>query len=181
MVDWLVFYLNFSDRHIQDAAGCTSPISNPTPSPSASEATTQHNATLESYLNSYRQNVTAEYTVKAWEVTWKNNTAATVEYSYITTTANASNVSITGKEDFTIFTSTGAATAYFDSINKTGYSLYSTTYERGGAYETYFGHPPSIFKDYRKTDVQSISSAKRSDIGQLDNIVVIANTSTLTS
>ncbi len=60
-------------------AGCTSPISNPTPSPSASVAATQHNATLESYLNFYRQNVTAEYTVKAWEVTWKNNTAATVE------------------------------------------------------------------------------------------------------
>ncbi len=160
-------------------SGCTSPVSNP--SPSSPGATTQHNATLASYLDFYKQNTSANSTITAWEVTWKNNTAATVEYSYITATANASNVSVTGKEDFTIFASTGAATAYFDSINKTGYSLYSTTYERGGAYETYFGHPPSIFKDYRKNDVQSTSSAKRSDIGQLDNIVVIANISTLAS
>ncbi len=161
--------------------GCTSPLGSPSASPSASEATTQHNATLDSYLNFYKQNITANSTITAWEVTWKNNTAATVEYSYINKTTNASNVSITGTEDFTIFTSTGAATAYFNSINKTGYSLYSTMYERGGAYESYFGHPPSVFKDYRKTYDQSMDSATRSDIGQLDNIVVIANVSTLAS
>jgi hypothetical protein len=61
-------------------------------------------------------------------------------------------------------------------MNKTAYSLYSTEYPSGGAYQKATGHPPQIYKDYvyNEGNPFNISEYRRHEILQADNIVLVS-------
>ncbi|MGZ4947208.1 MAG: hypothetical protein ACXV5N_12635 [Halobacteriota archaeon] len=149
-------------------AGCTSPSN--TGSPSSSE-TAQHNASLERLISTYQQVLQENYTVKAYEVTWKNSTTADIDYSVQNKTTNTTTA---GTEEFIMFTSTDAATGYVNS-QKTGYTLASTVFTPGGAYQRANGHAPAIYKYYAKHTGESLLNLTTYEIYQFDNVVIIGN------
>jgi hypothetical protein len=154
-------------------ASCTtSNTSNTNQTPSASEAT--HNATLEKYLNAYKNNQTSNKNsqIKAWEVTWTNSTSARVEFAvYNQTTNSTANV----VDLFTVFPTTQDATNYLNAMNRTAYSLASTQYVGGGAYQNATGQAPQVYKDYvwNEGNPFNIPEYTRHEIVQLDNIIAI--------
>lgn len=65
------------------------------------------------------------------------------------------------------FKSTSNATAYFNSLNRTGYVLAETFYS-DGPYQNIVGHKPSVYKMYEKD-----FGTKLNTIAQLDDLVFI--------
>jgi len=61
-------------------------------------------------------------------------------------------------------------------MNKTEYSLASTQYTSGGAYQLTTGHAPQVYKDYvwNEGNPFNISEYRRHEIEQLDNMIVTA-------
>lgn len=157
-------------------AGCTSSTNNP--SPSTSQATTLHDAALENYLNALQQTEQQNYTIKAWNVSWKNSTTADLEFTAQKQTT-LSNTSIETTVELIHFASPDAATDYINSLNKTGYSLASTVYEQGGAYERARGHAPSVFKEYQRNNGESFFSVSVDKIAQYDDIVWVSTSKLL--
>ncbi len=156
------------------AGGCTSPLTKPSPSASP---TTLHDAALENYLNALQQVEQQNYTIKAWNVSWKNDTTA--ELAFIAQKQTSlSNTSISTKVELIHFASPDAATEYINSLNKTGYSLSSTVYQQGGAYDKARGHAPTVFKEYQRNSDEAFFSVSVDKIAQYDDIVWIS-TSTL--
>jgi outer membrane murein-binding lipoprotein Lpp len=154
-------------------AGCTtSTTSNTNNTPSATTSTATHNATLEKYLSTYKNASYAEknFSVKAWEVTWINSTSANLEYAFLNKTVNRT---VSHVVTWTVFPTTQDATNYLNAMNKTAYSLSSTTYE-GVIYKNVTGHAPAVYKDYvwNEGNPFSISEYKNHEISQLDNIIV---------
>ncbi len=152
-------------------AGCTSPLTNP--SPSASKATSLHDAALENYLSALQQVEQQNYTIKAWNVSWTNSTTAELEFIAQKQT-EVSNTSIYTKVELIHFASPDAATDYINSINKTDYSLSSTAYAQGGAYDRARGHAPSIFKEYQRSSDEAFFSVSVDKIAQYDDIVWVS-------
>ena len=153
------------------AAGCTTnTTSNTNQTPSASTAT--HDASLESYLAGAKNEAYAQKTwnVKAWEVTWINSTSARLENTNLNTTTNATFNEVS---TYTIFPTTQDATNYLNAINKTAYSLASTTYPSSGTYKNITGHAPQTYKYYQwnEGNPSNISEYKLHLIVQFDNIV----------
>lgn len=155
-------------------AGCTSSTN---PSPSASQAPL-HDVALENYLTALQQLEQQNYTIKAWNVSWKNSTTADLEFTAQNQTIS-SNVTINTKVELIHFASPDAATDYVNSLNKTGYSLENTTYQQGGAYERARGHTPSIFKEYQTNSGESFFSVSVDKIAQYDDIVVVSTSKLL--
>jgi hypothetical protein len=60
-------------------------------------------------------------------------------------------------------------------MNKTEYSLVSTQYPAGAAYEKATGHAPDVYKQYAWTEgnPSNISEYKLHFISQMDRIIVI--------
>ncbi len=156
-------------------AGCTIPTNNP--SPSASQATL-HDVALENYLTALQQIEQQNYTIKAWNVSWKNSTTADLEFTAQNQTT-VSNATIYTKVELIHFASPDAATDYVNSLNKTGYSLENTTYQQGGAYERARGHAPSIFKEYQTNSGESFFRVSVDKIAQYDDIVVVSTSKLL--
>ncbi len=156
-------------------AGCTSSFDHP--SPSASSASL-HDAALENYLNALKQSEQQNYTITAWNVSWKNSTTAELDFTAQKQTA-ASNTSINTKVELIHFASPDAATDYIHGLNKTGYSLASSVYENGGAYERARGHAPSIFKEYQKNSGESFFTISVDKIAQYDDIVWVSTSKIL--
>ncbi len=152
-------------------AGCASPFANP--SPSISQAQSLHDAALESYLNALQQVEQQNYTMKTWNVSWKNSTTAELELTAQKQTS-LSNASIRTKVDLIHFASPDAATEYVNSLNKTGYSLSSAAYEQGGAYDRARGHAPTIYKEYQRNSDEAFFSVSVDKIAQYDDIVLVS-------
>jgi hypothetical protein len=153
-------------------AGCTTTTTNTatnqTPSVSATPSAATHNATLENYLavlnnTMYSQN---DQTVKAFEITWINSTSARLHDVEVNKTTN---LTYSGDSTYILFPTTQDATNYLNAMNKTAYSLVSTTCEYGGLYHKVTGYVPQICKLYRWLD----SEYKVHQISQLDNIIEI--------
>ena len=147
-------------------AGCTSPLN--TGAPSTSQATPQHDAFLENFLSSYQNAIQKNFTIKAWEVTWKNSTTADVETALQNKTSGSTT---SGQLEFIVLPSTDAATSYVNS-QKSGYSLASTVYTPGGTYQQAAGHAPSVYKDYERYGGDSLYNVTAYRIEQADNMVV---------
>jgi hypothetical protein len=153
-------------------AGCTNNNNN-NQTPSASTAT--HDAFLEKYLAAYK-NVThsnKNQSYKVWELTWTNSTSARLQYTFLNTTTNAT---WTYDDTLMVFPTSQDATNYLNSLNKTAYSLASTVYTSGGAYQNVTGHAPEIYKSYvwNEGNPFNISEYKYHGIDQLDNIIWIS-------
>ena len=166
------------------AAGCTTnTTSNTNQTPSASESSTAaHNATLENYLATYKNGTYSDKntTVKAYEVTWINSTSARVEQTVLNKTRN---VTVNVVTTVIIFPTTQAATNYLNAINKTNYSLASTQYPSGGAYQIATGHAPTVYKAYEWNEGNpfNISEYKQHAIQQLDYLVATSTGKYLTT
>ena len=162
-------------------SGCTtSTTSNTNQTPSASTAT--HDASLESYLAGAKNETYANknWNVKAYEVTWTNSTSAREE---LTTLNKTTNRTVNGVFTDIIFPTTQDATQYLNGMNKTAYSLGSTQYSSGGAYQKTTGHAPTVYKYYEWNEGNpfNISEYKQHAIQQLDNIIIISTGKFLTT
>ena len=145
-------------------AGCTSPLSAPSPSP----ATAQHNAVLERLVPIYDRQAQKNFTtLKAWEVTWVNSTTVHMQ---ATLRNNTSGETVSVKNEFQAFPSTTDATKYLNS-QKSGYSLVSVAYAGGGAYQQTTGHAPSVYKQYAKVGRTPPNNVTRYGLFQFDNVV----------
>jgi hypothetical protein len=154
-------------------AGCTSSNTNTNnQTPNASTAT--HDAALESYLAGGKNESYAQKNseVKAFEITWINSTTARLE---ITTLNKSTNATINEASTYTIFPTTQEATNYLNALNKTAYSLASTTYPSSGVYKNITGHAPQTYKYYQWNEGNpfNISEYKNHLIVQFDNIVKV--------
>lgn len=152
-------------------SGCRTTTNN-TNQPSATTAA--HDAFLERYIAAYKSNRTADNVsqLKAWEVTWINSTSARVQYSALDKSTNQTGAL---DETFIVFPSSQDATNYLNTMNLTAYSLASTQYPAGGAYEVATGHGPQTYKEYiwNEGNPLNISEYKVHGIHQLDNIIAI--------
>jgi hypothetical protein len=150
--------------------------------PSAAPSTSTHDAFLEKYLAEFK-NAYSEMTnvnVKAWEVTWVNNTSARLEWTIHNKTLNEIH-NYAGT--FIVFPTSQEATNSLNAMNKTAYSLASTQYPSGGAYQKATGHAPEIYKEYQwnEGNPSNISEYKYHEIKQLDNITNTVTAKILTS
>jgi hypothetical protein len=152
-------------------AGCTTSTTNQTTSATPSTATATHDAFLEKYLAEYKNGTSKNYTIKAWEVTWVNSTTARIEWADVNKTTNNTVSRVT---TVMAFPTTQAATNYFNAMNRTAYSIASTQYPSGGAYQRVAGHAPTVYKDYvwNEGDQANISVFVYHDIQQIDNLLI---------
>jgi hypothetical protein len=141
---WSVTFLLVS---VVVAAGCITTTTNQT-STSTSSSAASHDAFLEQYMSQYHNTTleNANYTLKTWDVKWLNGTTVNLVW---TTVNSTSQEVIRGNETIMHFKSTDDATAYFNSLNTTGYTLSETIYP-GGAYQDLTGHAPVPYKAYVK-------------------------------
>ena len=166
-------------------SGCTTSntsTTNQTPSASATSSIAAHNATLENYLATYKNGTYSDKnaTVKAYEVTWINSTSARVEQTVLNKTRNVTANVVT---TLIIFPTTQAATNYINAMPKTNYSLASTQYPSGGAYQIATGHAPTVYKSYEWNEGNpfNISEYKQHAIQQLDYLVATSTGKYLTT
>jgi hypothetical protein len=77
-------------------------------------------------------------------------------------------------EMFIVFPASQDATNYLNTMNLTAYSLASTQYPAGGAYEVVTGHGPQTYKEYiwNEGSPFNISEYTLHEIVQLNNIIV---------
>ena len=159
-------------------AGCTNNTTNQTPS--ASTAT--HDAFLEKYLAEFKNETHSrtDQSFKAWEVTWVNSTSARLQLAFLNKSTNR-----TASTDinFLVFPTTQDATNYLNAMNKTAYSLASTTYGSGGIYQNVTGHAPQIYKAYEwnEGNQYDISEYKFHQIQQFDNLIIVTTGKWLTT
>jgi len=144
-------------------AGCTT-------SPTSSTIT--HDAFLEKYVATYKNvsySDSSRY-IKAWNLAWINSTSACLQYTYFN---NSDNTAWDYDEIIIVFPMSQAATQYLDAMNKTAYTLCSTEYAGGGAYQEITGHAPQIYKDYTYNEGNPLNTSeyRLHEIVQLDNIV----------
>jgi hypothetical protein len=162
-------------------AGCTTTTTNTNQTPNTtSSAATQHDAFLENYLTTYKNVSYSNSTlqIKAWDLQWINSTSARLEWTFL----NKTNKTVNREETFFVFATSQDATDYVNAMNTTAYSLVSTQYESStGAYLNVTGHAPQIYKKYvwNEGNQSNISEYRVHQIGQLDNIVVVATVKVL--
>jgi len=113
-----------------------------------------------------------------WDVAWINSTSVRLENTALN---KSTNTTVNRVETIIVFPTTQDATNYLNALNKTAYSLASTQYISGGAYQKAIGHAPQIYKDYvwNEGNPFNISEYKNHDISQLDNIVFITTSKAL--
>jgi len=161
-------------------AGCASPTSNTSPTPSG--AAGQHNAFLQKYLTTYQDVSKQNATINVWKVTWVNNSAANLQFALGNTSENSSegtNANVSTNASIMHFASVQDATSYVNGLNKTGYDLVSSSYDASNAtdiasaYAQTAGHAPTIDKVYEGGANESVSSAPYRTIEQVDDLVAI--------
>lgn len=143
-------------------SGCTLPTTNNTTTTTGAA----HDAFLARYVNETRDYyLFTDYKLNAWDVTWHNATTVNVVFVVQnTTTGTTENANRTIMR----FPSISDATAYFNSLNQTGYVLSSNIYT-GGIYLRAAGHSPTVYKVYQKgTGLNNTLE----DLQQLDDLVI---------
>ncbi len=155
-------------------AGCTTTNNTTQTSSAAPKAATQHDAFLEKYLTTY-QNLrysNSSLDFKAWELTWINSTSARLQETVLAKTTNRT---VSYDETFILFPTTLDATNYLNAMNTTAYSLASTEYTGGGAYQGATGHAPQIYKQYvwNEGNPSNISEYEFHMIEQIDTMVAV--------
>jgi len=148
-------------------AGCTTTSNN------TNQAATQHDAFLETYLAAYKNTTYASNSthITAWELDWINSTSARVQHTVLNKSTNAT---WAWDETATVFPTTQDATNYVNAMNLTAYSLASTEYTSGGAYQNVTGHAPQIYKVYQYNEINRVHY-----IDQLDNIIFVSTATRL--
>jgi hypothetical protein len=148
-------------------AGCTNATNN------TNQAATQHDAFLETYLAAYKNETYASNGthITAWELDWNNGTLARVQHTVLNKSTNAT---WAWDETVMIFPTSQDATNYVNAMNKTTYSLASTEYPSGGAYQNVTGHAPQIYKVYQYNEINRVHY-----IEQRDNIVFVSTATRL--
>ncbi|MGZ8874539.1 MAG: hypothetical protein ACXW02_07995 [Halobacteriota archaeon] len=158
----------------------TTNTTNQTPSASATQSV-GHGTLLESYLVELKKGVEEDknISVKAWDLTWINNTSAVLQ---LATVNKPTNITYAFDQTFIQFPTIQDATNYLNATNKAEYSLASTQSPSGGAYQKATGHAPQIFKQYvwNEGNPSNISEYKYHEITQDDNIIRIITGKTIT-
>jgi hypothetical protein len=164
-------------------AGCTTSTTstnNQTPSASATQSVGR-GTLLESYLSELKKGLEADKNiiVKAWDLTWINNNSAVLQ---LATVNKSTNITYVSDQTFIQFPTIQDATNYLNSMNKTEYSLASTQFPSGGAYQKATGHAPQVYKQYvwNEGNPSNISEYKYHEITQSDNIIRIITGKTIT-
>ena len=168
------------------AAGCMISSNNnsstQTPSTLTSNATAQtsllsssdkmisHDATVEKFVSETHNELLKNYSLQAWDVKWLNSTMVNMTFS-VKINAPSTVVTLDQSKIIVRFKSTDDATAYLNSLNRTGYEQSNDAYP-GGFYDKVVGHNPTIFKMYQKQ-----SDSKIYSLAQLDDTIVFAETS----
>jgi hypothetical protein len=161
------------------AAGCTAPNTSQSPSATSgatssatSSAAAQHDAFLENFLAQYKDEAysNSSFNVTAWDLEWLYSTSARLEYTYLCQTTSYNYVQV-----YIVLPTTQDAAGYLTAMNKTEYSLVSTQYPGGGAYEKATGHAPEVYKQYAWTEgnASNFSEYRLHFISQIDRIIVI--------
>jgi hypothetical protein len=157
-------------------SGCTANTANTTnQSPSTTPSTSTHDAVLEKMLAELDTNThsTKDMELKAWELSWINDTSARVQYTGHKKSVNAT-YDIAADATYIAFPTSQDATQYLNAMNKTAYSLASTIYPSVGAYKNATGHAPEIYKRYEwSEDYILITQSKLHEITQADNIISV--------
>ena len=161
-------------------AGCTTSTTNQTTSATPSTAIATHDAFLEKYIAQFKNVSYADTNLnfKVWDVAWINSTSVRLENTALN---KSTNTTVNRVETIIVFPTTQDATNYLNALNKTAYSLASTQYISGGAYQKAIGHAPQIYKDYvwNEGNPFNISEYKYHEITQIDNMVIIHTGKTL--
>ena len=145
-------------------AGCTSSTN--------TTSVGQHDAFLEKFLTAYQKEEQQNYSFNESGVKWVNSTTANLQFAYGNGTAGT-NMSVIH------FKSAQDATSYVNGLNKTGYSLVSTSYNASNASEVSIayaqaaGHAPAIYKDYEGATIGTLPNITFNTIEQLDDLVVV--------
>jgi hypothetical protein len=128
---------------------------------------------LEKIVDAYKNNTYSDKnaTIRAWEVTWINSTAARVQ---VAIHSGSINRTFSADSTFILFPTTQDATNYLNAMNKTAYSLASTTYPSGSYYHKAVGHAPQTFKSYEwmEGSALDISAFRIHRIEQSDDLIV---------
>jgi len=159
-------------------AGCTTSTNNTGQTSSATSSTTsaasQHNASLEKYITSYKtvQYSNSSQRVTAWKLVWNNNTSAHVTWTAVRRQTNGTET-VTLDRTFIVFPTAQVATNYVNRLNLTAYTLVSTNPQNAAVYKNVTGHTPQIYKEYAWTQgsLSNVSSYRAHRIEQADNIV----------
>ena len=159
-------------------AGCTTSTTNTTnqtPRASATPSTSTHDAFLEKMLAEAETNThsSKDMELKAWELTWINDTSARVQYTALNKSINTT---YAADVTYIVFPTSQDATQYLNAMNKTEYSLASSIYPSVGAYKNATGHAPKIYKQYEWSEgsILDLSQYKLHQITQADNIIQIS-------
>ncbi len=150
----------------------------PSPSPSTStsgaSASTGHDPLLEQYLGAYKNETYANTTwvVKAWDVSWSNNTTARVQSTVLETD---SNITFITNETLIVFPTVQGATLYFDTINRVNYSLVSTDPSNAVIYKNATGRTPTLYRDYIYSEgsPSNLVTFRIHELQQQDTLVIL--------
>jgi hypothetical protein len=159
-------------------AGCTTSTTNTTdqtPSASAtpSTSTATHDAFLEKYIAADKNYTSDTFgNVTLWKVTWINGTSAYVEWMVVNKTGNVT-ATTTIDDTYTIFLTTQDATQYLNAMNKTGYTLTSSSNYSQGTYKTVTGSAPAVFNVYSRYGEVQNNSMPVYSIRQQDKLIEI--------
>lgn len=153
-------------------SGCTN---NTNTTNTATTSPSAHDALLEKYVNVTQ---TGEYSNKsrevvAWLVTWNNDTSVTILH---TVRFRNDNSSVSYNITLIKFQSTQDATNYLKSLDKSGYSLISTSFKTSDVPNLRYitGHDPSVYVEYQKTEGSVFDlTYKGTWLTQYDNIIYI--------
>jgi hypothetical protein len=160
------------------AAGCVDSNRNSTQNPTTNqEQGLGHNATLERFVNITKQ---SEYgnkskEVVAWLVTWNNDSSVTILETVKNRTDNSS---ASSNSTLISFPSTEDATNYMNGLDKSDFSLISTSYKTSDAptLTNVTEHVPSVYTEYVKTEGSIFDlTFKATMLMQYDNIIGIVS------
>jgi hypothetical protein len=132
---------------------------------------------LATYLATFKnlQYADKNKSISAWDLTWINSTSARLQRTVTYTNGSNANRTISWDDSYIVFPTSQAATDYLNAMNKTAYSLASTEYSGGGAYEQTAGHAPQIYKTYEwhQGTPSNFTEYRAHFITQFDNMVEI--------
>ncbi len=130
-------------------SGCTLSTANNTANQTSTPSTAEsHDAFLEKFVYRLHQYTQRNYNLKAWDENWLNSTTVRLLY---TVNLKFTNTVVNQNATIMHFKSTDDATAYFNSLNKTGYTLDENIYH-GGIYQDVTGHAPIPYIKYVKEE-----------------------------
>ncbi len=160
-----------NNNSTQTPSTFTSNATAQTLSPSSSDTVISHDATVEKFVNETHNELVKNFSLQAWDVKWVNSTMVNMTYR-VKINAASTVVTVDQSKIIVRLKSTDEATAYLNSLDRTGYEQSNEAYPGGGFYDKVVGHNPTIFRMYQKQ-----SDSKVYSLAQLDDTILFAETS----